>query len=217
MKPSVAINNPTLLDATYDLGTTRLGMWIFIAMETLFFGGALFLYSSERHFYPDAFAIGSSHLELGIAAANTAVLLTSSLTMVLAGHFLEKGKPRTAVILLAITAALGAGFLALKGYEYVLDWQHGTIVGFFYHPNFAAPKETVLFFSLYLLLTGLHAIHLTIGVIWCSVVALGIARLKAPKARSWHAPIEVLGLYWHFVDIVWIFLLPLFYLVGGTK
>jgi cytochrome c oxidase subunit 3 len=200
----------------YVEGTVRLGMWTFIAMETLFFGGAIFLYSAERHHYPGAFAAASSHLELTIAAVNTAVLLTSSFAMALAMHFIAQAHKKAAILALVTTAILGTGFLALKAYEYVLDAQHGTLAAFAYHPDFKTLPGTEIFFSLYLLLTALHAVHLTIGVIWCTLLGTGVF-LSKDDPLNWKARFEVLGLYWHFVDIVWIFLLPLFYLVGGKS
>jgi cytochrome c oxidase subunit 3 len=206
------------VDSRYDLDTSLLGMWVFIAMETLFFGGALFLYWAERHMYPEVFALGSRHLETGLAGFNTFVLLTSSLSMAASVRFLEDERPRMASRALILTALLGALFLALKGYEYVLDAQHGLLPGVFYHPEFSAPKELYLFFSIYLFLTGLHAVHLIIGVSWCSVVARQVhrsARRSTRGLKSHRAATEVLGLYWHFVDIVWVLLLPLLYLIGA--
>jgi cytochrome c oxidase subunit 3 len=220
MRSPEAINSRVLIDSDYDVVTTQFGMWIFIAMEMLFFGGALFLYSSERHFYPEVFAIGSAHLELGIAATNTAVLLTSSLTMALSVHFLEAKRKHYVVGFLILTAVLGAAFLGLKGYEYLLDYRHGTLAIVGYNPDFLAPKEVALFFSLYFLLTALHAVHLTIAVIWCTFLACRIGATKIYQESTmtkWRGPVDVLGLYWHFVDIVWVFLLPLFYLLGEGK
>jgi cytochrome c oxidase subunit 3 len=153
-------------------------------------------------------------LELGLASLNTAVLLTSSLTMAMTEPFLERGKVKHAAFTLLLTALLGALFFGLKCYEYHLDFLKGLMPGFRFEPSFAAPKGLYLFFSLYLLLTGLHAVHLTIGVAWCGAMVVSLAQ-KKPSAQASLGRVSVLGLYWHFVDIVWVFLLPLLYLVGG--
>ena len=200
----------------YQFETKRFGMWVFLAMETLFFGGILFLYTSERYRYPQAFEIASSHLKLWLAGLNTGVLLTSSLSMALAVFYLEQKRRKACVISLWTTALLGSIFLALKGYEYFLDAQEGTLAGFAYHPAFTIPKEGFLFFSLYLFMTTLHALHLTIGVVWCIAIALKVRGSKDPIDAS-RGKVDVLGLYWHFVDIVWIFLLPLLYMVGDKR
>ena len=204
----------------YQIETKRFGMWVFLAMETLFFGGILFLYTSERYRYPIAFEVASAHLKLWLAGLNTAVLLTSSLSMALAVFYLDQKRRRACFTALLTTAALGTAFLILKAYEYFLDFKEGTlpisIGGHAYHPIFAIPKEGFLFYSLYLFLTSLHAVHLTLGIVWCLVVAMRVRNTAEPFTES-RGKVDILGLYWHFVDIVWIFLLPLLYMVGDMK
>ena len=198
--------------------TSLFGMWIFIAMETLFFGGALFLYWTMRHAYPEVFALASLRLESTLAGWNTAVLLTSSLTMALSIYQLKSAHLKQSATFLALTALLGSLFLAIKGYEYLIDARHGLLVGFSYAPVPPLPPQASLFFSVYLLLTGLHALHLTIGVGWCLTMMIRIYRASRAysvmRPNPMLSPTEVLGLYWHFVDIVWILLLLLLYLIG---
>jgi cytochrome c oxidase subunit 3 len=142
--------------------------------------------------------------------------LTSSLAMAIAVHLISHRRKGAAIIALAVTVLLGSAFLVLKAYEYVLDARHGILAAVSYHPDFSTLPGTEIFFSLYLLLTALHAIHLTIGIAWCTFIGIGSMRTRRDPL-DWKARFDVLGLYWHFVDIVWIFLLPLFYLIGGAQ
>ncbi len=184
-------------------GNSILGMWIFIATEIVFFGVLLLSYAIYRWAYPYGFAEASGHTQLLKGTLNTAVLLTSSLTMALAVREASTGRPGKAQsVWLLATAALGAAFLVIKGFEYRAEFAEHLVPG----PGFVYPGplrgQVEIFFKLYFTLTGIHAIHLTIGcllVLWC--------------ARAARAPIEGVGLYWHFVDLVWIFLYPLIYLV----
>jgi cytochrome c oxidase subunit 3 len=189
----------------------RLGLWLFIATEILFFGPLFMGYVYGRtHFY-DAFAEASRHTHLVIGTANTAVLLTSSFTMALAVE-MRRTAPRAAGWLLAATAALGAVFLVLKGIEYYKEWHEQLVpgLGFFFGEVHRSQAE--LFYYLYFVMTGLHALHLTIGI--AIVVALSVLLLRDRTSIVKPDTVEVTGLYWHFVDVVWIFLYPILYLVG---
>lgn len=184
----------------------RLGMWAFLTTEVLLFGGLFLGYTVYRALYGAAWVEGAGHNSLAIGTANTAVLLLSSFTVALAVKAAEEEAWRSVVGFLGATGVLGGLFLGLKFYEYYLHWQEGYVPGL--HFDHAAP-HLELFFLFYFLMTGLHALHMLIGLgIW-TVVGVLAWRRKLPDAM----PVEVAGLYWHFVDIVWVFLYPLFYLL----
>src|ERR1700704_358233 len=192
--------------------TTRLGMWVFLVTEVLFFGGLFATYAIYRTWYPDAFAAASHELDVTLGTINTVVLITSSLTMALAVHAAQLGQRRLLMIFLVLTMALGAAFLGIKSVEYYHKFAEHHVPG----PAFQFEKEyfqnAQLFFSLYFVMTGLHALHMIIGIgimlvmLWWS--------WNGTITAEYSSPIEISGLYWHFVDIVWIFLFPLLYLIG---
>lgn len=189
--------------------TPEFGMWVFLASEILFFGGLLVAYGYGRLHWPTGFGTASRHTDVVLGTLNTAVLLTSSALVAFAVACGERPKQRHRVWwLLALSAALGVAFIVIKGMEYRKEWHEHLFPG----PGFelADTHGAELFFMLYFFMTALHALHLFIGVCVLGVFAWGTA-----KARDWAPPrrIEVAALYWHFVDIVWIFLYPLLYLV----
>ena len=198
------------LDQQREAGT--LGMWVFLVTEVLFFGGLFTVYAVYRGLYPDAFAAASHELDIGLGTTNTAVLITSSLTMALAVHAAQLGQRRVVMTFLMLTMALGLTFLGIKGLEYYHKFVEHHVPG----PDFRFEKEyfrhAQLFFSLYFLMTGLHALHMVIGfgimtwMLWWT--------WRGVITAEYYSPIEISGLYWHFVDIVWIFLFPLLYLLG---
>lgn len=192
------------------------GMWVFIASELLFFGPLLFAYLYLRLRYPQACAAGSRHTDFLLGTVNTAVLLTSSLLMALAGQAATDGRRRRAALLLAATAALGLAFLAIKGWEYHAEFGEHLFPGAGFRPEHGGLVQHAtgieLFFVLYFMTTALHALHLTAGILACLWLAFGLRRPGPPAPEP--ASVELVGLYWHFVDIVWIFLYPLLYLVG---
>ena len=197
---------------------TLFGMWVFLATEVLIFGGIFVGYTVYRIEYTTAFEVASRHLNLWIGCINTLGLLTSSLTMVLAIHAIRQGRSRNSALQLLLTAALGTAFLAFKAVEYYLDYREHLIPGFAFNPaEWTAlnvrPQHVQLFLIFYYFLTGLHAIHLLIGI----AVVLVLAWLTHRERFSieYHSPIESWGLYWHFIDVVWVFLLPLLYLIGS--
>ncbi|HET7132019.1 MAG TPA: cytochrome c oxidase subunit 3 [Gammaproteobacteria bacterium] len=201
------------VQAQFDtLGQQRwaaaLGMWTFLGTEVLFFGAPLLVYLVARFTHAHAFAAASARLETPLGVANTAVLLTSSLAMAYADAAAERGAARRARGWLLATAALGLVFIAVKGYEWRTEYVEGLLP---FAPHAALERGEQLFFDVYLFLTGLHAVHLTIGIVavGAAVWALGTARAAPRRA----AQVRGTALYWHFVDIVWIFLLPLLYLV----
>jgi cytochrome c oxidase subunit 3 len=188
-----------------------LGMWIFLATEVMFFGGMFAGYALYRTLYPAAFAEGSRQLEIAWGATNTLVLICSSLTMAMAVHQAEVGRRGRLIGYLVGTMALGVMFLGIKGIEYAHKFEHHLVPGSGF--EFPAPfaRNAQIFFSFYFAMTGMHALHMLVG--------LGL--LTALLIRAWqneftpghHAAVEITGLYWHFVDIVWIFLFPLLYLI----
>lgn len=201
--------------AEWNLENGNFGFWIFLAMETMFFGGIFFLYSNERFFYPEAFKFGSHLLDLKLGTLNTAVLLTSSLTMALAQYYLKLGEKSKTIASLVVTALLGCGFLMIKSIELSHDYSESLIPGLRFSQPAGAPQQEILFQGLYLFAISLHAFHLVIGILWCTGLIFFLSRQI--RFEKWRGRSEALGLYWHFVDIIWIFLFPLFYLIGGTR
>jgi cytochrome c oxidase subunit 3 len=200
-------------DRAEQHAAAALGMWIFLATETLFFGALLFGYAVARAHFPEAFAAASRHTNLVLGTANTAVLLTSSLTMALAVRASSLGERKPTAWLLLVTAVLGTVFLGIKAVEYYHKFVEHLVPGpgFVFTGSEGRPQE--IFFILYFLLTGVHALHLIIGIVLTLVIAWMARRGKFSPA--YYAPVEISGLYWHFVDIIWIFLFPLLYLIGS--
>jgi cytochrome c oxidase subunit 3 len=199
-------------DAEQQRSASTLGMWVFLAQEVMFFGGAFCAYVAYRALYPESFGHASHHLDVRLGTFNTAVLIGSSLTMALAVHAAQRGRRGGAIAgWLVATMVLGATFLGVKGYEYAHKFHEGLVPGpHFVYPGTDAPQAQ-LFFSIYFVLTGLHAIHMIIG----EGLLLWLVRdsLRGRYSVGYNAPVENVGLYWHFVDIVWIFLFPLLYLI----
>jgi cytochrome c oxidase subunit III len=197
---------------TQQRETATLGMWVFLVTELMFFGGLFLVYVVYRHAWPRAFALGSHELDIVLGTTNTAVLIASSLTMALAVRSAQLGRRRAIVAFLVLTMILGSVFLGIKSYEYHHKWVEGLVPG----PGFRFPggeaAHVRIFFSLYFAMTGLHALHMIIGIGVLAVMLVMGARGRF--GPDYHNPIECSGLYWHFVDIVWIFLFPLLYLVG---
>jgi|SRR5579872_5682717 len=188
---------------------SRLGLWTFLATEILFFGGLFMGYIVYRHEYPHAFAVASRHTNVLYGTVNTAILLTSSLWMALAVNSAEEGKNKRLVRYLLLTILFAVAFLGVKGLEYKEDFDEHLIPG----PSFSVPEqpESQIFFYLYWAMTGLHGFHVLVGIGVLSVITFLSHRRR--YSAEYHNPVEVSGLYWHFVDIVWIFLYPLLYLV----
>lgn len=191
---------------------SALGMWAFLVTEVMFFGGLFAGYAVYRHSYPQAFIAGSHDLSIVLGGLNTAVLLLSSLTMALAVRGAQVGNRNDIVRYLAATMSLGMVFLIVKAFEYASKFAHHLVPG----PSFASNQfqhpETQLFFSFYFAMTGVHALHMVIGV---GILAVLLAMaLKNRFTPGHHPALELSGLYWHLVDIIWIFLFPLLYLIG---
>jgi cytochrome c oxidase subunit III len=192
--------------------TATLGMWAFLITEVLFFGGMFTAYIVYRYQYPVAFVEGSHHLDMMMGAINTAVLICSSLTMALAVRAAQVNQRTQIIVFLVLTIVLGAVFLGIKGMEYHHKYVEHLIPGPSFHAASLAGPQVQLFFSLYFAMTGMHAFHMVIGI---GLMVWMIARSSLGHFSSdYYAPVEMVGLYWHFVDIVWIFLFPLLYLLG---
>ena len=216
MLPDVAEHPAALAHQFGNLGQQKeaatLGMWIFLATEVLFFGGLFVTYLVYRNWYPGAFMAASHELVIWAGALNTGVLITSSLTMALAVHAAQTGDRRLLVLFLIATMLLGGVFLGVKAFEYYTEWAEHHVPGLNYQFEAEYYQHAQLFFSLYFVMTGLHALHMIIGLAVMAVMLWWSVRgIITPQ---YYNPIEVSGLYWHFVDIVWIFLFPLLYLIG---
>ena len=190
-----------------------LGMWIFLVTEILFFGGLFLTYTIYRWENARAFAHASLHMDIALGTVNTAVLIFSSLTMAMAVHSAATGRRKLLIGFLVATMILGGVFLGIKAVEYTDHIRHHLFPGPGFH--YAVPADAraaELFFSLYFGMTGLHALHMVVGI-GILMTLLVLAR-RGRFTPEYHTPVEVSGLYWHFVDIVWIFLFPLLYLIG---
>lgn len=190
-----------------------LGMWSFLATEVLFFGGVFMAYIVYRTLYHEAFVEASKNMDIMLGGINTAVLLTSSLMMALAVNASHEGRRQATTVFLMLTIALGIVFFGVKAFEYHHKWVEHLVPGLNWQYEGHDAGHAELFFILYFILTGIHAIHMVIGV--GIMLVLIVMNQRGKFSKAYNAPIEVSGLYWHFVDIVWIFLYPLLYLLKG--
>jgi cytochrome c oxidase subunit 3 len=202
------------LEQQREAGTV--GMWTFLVTEVMFFGGLFMAYILYRSRYPDEFLSASGHLNWKLGAANTVVLIVSSLTMALGVYYAQVGNRRMLIFFLILTIILGATFLGVKAYEYHDKYVHHLIPGFGFHwEGQGDPQHVQMFYFIYFAMTGVHALHMVVGIGIMSVITWMAA--KGRFTPVWHSPVELSGLYWHFVDIVWIFLFPLLYLIGAHE
>jgi cytochrome c oxidase subunit 3 len=203
---------PQFADLQQQEDVAIIGMWVFLATEVLFFGGLILLYLAYRTGYPDGFAQAARHTDIVIGTINTAILLTSSFLVAWAVTAARLDGGRLAAALLCAAALLGILFLCLKGVEYSKEYREHLVPGLDFSYPGANAGSVQLFFIFYFIATGVHALHLMIGVIVLLVMAARARR--AEFSARYHAPLNVAGLYWHFVDLVWIFLYALIYLPG---
>ena len=190
----------------------KFGMWVFLATEVLFFGGLFLSYTVYRYLYPEAFAAASRHTEVILGGANTAILLFSSTLMALAVRAAQLGRRKHLVWLLLATAFFGILFMGVKAFEYYKDIINHLVPGANFQWHEANRGAAELFWWLYWAMTGLHAIHVTVGIFL--MLTLAVLALRRRFENGNYMPVEIAGLYWHFVDIVWVFLFPLLYLAG---
>lgn len=203
---------PQFDDAEQQRTASNLGIWIFLATEILFFGVLFAAYAITRVRFPEAFAAGSRLTNLPLAGTNTAVLVTSSLTMALGVHAARHGARRALVGWLGLTVALGCAFLAIKAVEYRFDYLEHLVPSLDF--RYAGPQadQVELFFYLYFFITGVHALHVLIGIGCIATIAVMASRDKFSPA--YYTPVDVTGLYWHLVDVIWLFVFPILYLVS---
>ncbi len=194
--------------------TAELGMWVFIATEVLLFGGLILAYFVYRHAFPQGFAEGSRHTEIVIGAANTAVLLTSSFLVAWAVEVFSPETVRIVTWLLMGAACLGLVFIVLKGIEYSKEYDENLIPGIDFQFAGSLANGVQLFFVFYFVATAIHALHMLVGI--CLLITLATICRKAPTTRH-HTALHSAALYWHFVDVVWIFLFALIYLPGRSS
>jgi cytochrome c oxidase subunit III len=197
------------METHQDNTGSKIGMWLFLLSEIILFGGLFLLYSSYRYKNPLDFHLAAWELNRVLGTINTLILITSSLTIALSILFVQKGDHKLSMILLSVTIFLGLLFLGIKYIEWTAKIEHGL------YPNsprlLERSKGEVLFFGLYYSMTGLHGLHVLVGIFVLSVMLVLMMRGKIDENRS--VPLENTGLYWHLVDIIWIFLFPLFYLI----
>lgn len=199
-------------DAVQQHEAASLGMWAFLLTEIMLFGGMFAAYTAYRSAYPGAFEAGSHHLDVLLGGVNTAILICSSLTMALAVHSAQLGKRKAIMFWLAMTIVFGGIFLGIKAVEYSHKFHEHLVPG----PHFAMEgpfaHQAQLFFTLYFAMTGTHAAHMVVGI--GIILTLIYKASKGRFSAEYNSPVELTGIYWHFVDIVWIFLYPLLYLLG---
>jgi cytochrome c oxidase subunit III len=202
-------------NAEQQMDADTLGMWTFLITEVLFFGGMFAAYAVYREMYPGAFAATSEFMNVKIGAANTAVLICSSLTMAMAVRASQLSRRLDLIKYLIGTLIFGIAFLVVKAFEYHAKYVEHLIPGPYFNPEHLAPQflhNAQILFFLYFCMTGMHAVHMIVGV--GLLTYLLIQAHRNAFSASYFTPVEMIGLYWHFVDIVWIFLFPLLYLIG---
>lgn len=220
-EPGHAHHGPAWLQHHFEMPVqqfeaAKLGMWLFLGQEVLFFSGLFVGYAVIRINYPEAFAAGSAELDKIMGAINTIVLLFSSLTAALAVRSAQLGERQRVSQFLIATIVCAFIFLIVKYFEYSAKFEHGLLPGVHWHPHLADghppfPAHTHVFFGIYFMLTGLHGIHVAIGI---GVLGWILWRNNRGEfSPEWWTPVDLSALYWHLVDLIWIFLFPLLYLI----
>ncbi len=194
----------------YHPESSKIGMWLFIFTELLLFGGLFLVYSVYRFMNPEAFHLAAEELNTAIGAINTVILLVSSMTIAMSVSALQMKKIKLTISLLVVTFILGIVFLINKYFEWGLKIEHGIYPGSEHLINDFSQGE-ILFFGLYFVMTGLHGLHIIIGMIIMGYAIVGVYKGKVNSERP--SLVDNAGLYWHLVDLIWIFLFPLFYLI----
>jgi len=202
------------VDLRQQHDVAQLGIWVFLATEVLFFGGLILAYCVYRSVYPAGFAEAARHTKIVIGTANTAILLSSSFLVAWAVSATRLREARFAALLLWGAAVLGLVFVGLKGVEYSQEYHEHLLPGFGFDFPGAQAHQVHLFFAFYIVATGLHAVHVAVGIIVLAVI--GLRAHRRAYSNIYNSPVVVAGLYWHFVDLVWIFLFALIYLPGRS-
>ena len=203
--------HPHFTDVEQQYDTAKLGMWTFLATEILMFGGLFVAYAIMFNMYPAAFHAGHHHLNVILGVVNTAVLIFSSLTMALAVRAAQTSNKNGIIYNLVITIACAFTFLIVKYFEYSHKWHEGLLPGKFYTYSEGYVPHIESYFSLYFMMTGLHGFHILGGVVVLSIVLK--EAIKGRYSPAYYTPVDLVGLYWHLVDLIWIYLFPLLYLI----
>jgi len=200
--------------ATYEqqFDASKIGMWLFLATEILLFGGLFVGFGLMQGKFPDAFFAAHHHLDKNLGFLNTVVLLLSSYTMVMAVHSAKTEKRKQTMIFLLITLTCAAIFLLVKYFEYSHKFHEGLLPGRFYHHHGDTVPNQFVFFSFYFMMTGLHGIHILGGM--AAIIWMCIKTKAGDFSRTHYTAIDLVGLYWHLVDLIWIYLFPLLYLIS---
>lgn len=198
--------------AEHEFETSKLGMWLFLVTEIMLFGGLFVAYVILRSLYPEMFHEASHHLNKVMGGFNTVVLICSSLSMALAVGAAQRNEKEKSAKLLLITIACAAIFMVVKYFEYKAKIEHGLLPGGFFHAEGSHLPKTQLFFSLYFVMTGIHGLHVLIGI--GLIFWLWLRTKRGEFNSNYFTPVEMIGLYWHVVDLIWIYLFPLMYLIG---
>lgn len=199
--------------ATFEqqFDAAKIGMWLFLATEILLFGGLFVGFALQQSAHPAAFVEAHHHLDKRLGALNTVVLLFSSFTMVMGVWSAQHGRTKALVRYLLVTLACAGIFLVVKGFEYHHKFEEGLLPGMFYHHHGDTVPNQFIFYSFYFMMTGLHGIHVLVGmgaIIWV------LLRARRGEFNStYYSPVDLVGLYWHLVDLIWIYLFPLLYLI----
>lgn len=199
-------------DEIHEFVASKEGIWLFMVTEILMFGGLFVGYFIYHGMYPAVFAEGASHLNWKMGALNTVVLIISSWTMALGIHFIQTGKPKKATTCLITTILCGGIFMVVKFFEYQAKFHHGLLPGHFFSFHEAQNANLPMYFGFYFCMTGLHGLHVLIGMGLITWVL--IRHLKGEFDEHFYTPVEGVGIFRHIVDLIWIFLFPLLYLVG---
>lgn len=199
-------------DTEHEFQASKLGVWLFLCTEILMFGGLFVGYAIYHNLYPEMFAEGARFLDWRMGATNTVVLLISSFTMAIGIYFAQKNDKKKCVMALAVTLVCGVIFMVIKYFEYTHKFHMGLYPGEYFSYTGEHTTNLPLYFSFYFLMTGLHGSHVLIGmglILWVLLRAR-----KGEFSENYYTPVEGVGLFWHLVDLIWIYLFPLLYLVG---
>ena len=200
------------INAEQQFSTSKLGMWLLLATEILMFGGLFVGYGLMQSLYPEAWVAGHHHLDRIMGAVNTVFLLVSSYTMVMAVHSASTNNKRWTMINLFLTLGFAAGFLVVKYFEYAHKFHDGLLPGRLFAYHGGGPPQQAMFFGFYFAMTGLHGFHVLVGM---GLIAWIMMRANRGEFSSaYYTPVDLVGLYWHLVDLIWIYLFPLLYLVS---
>lgn len=198
--------------AEHEYTASKQGIWLFMATEILMFGAIFVAYAIFHTLYPDMFAEGASHLDWKLGFTNTLVLIFSSFTMALGIYYCQKNQKQKAVVSLLITLLCGLVFMTIKYFEYHHKFELGLFPGKYFAFADAKHSNLALYFSFYFVMTGLHGLHVLIGMGLITWVLIRTA--KGEFNEKYFTPVEGVGIFWHIVDLIWIYLFPILYLIG---